>query len=168
MNADTSPILFLTRAQRPVVSGVPIEGMTLRGFAEIREAPDVWLRLREACFPVQRGRPWSERDFRREFLDQPWWEPSRMWFSVVQDGAGEHRVAGTLTLALRSPDSARGAHLHWLLVDPQFRRRGLARALVERAADTAAAAGYTHLTAETLTSWTEAVACYDRLGFRRA
>jgi ribosomal protein S18 acetylase RimI-like enzyme len=166
MGTGHSPILFLTRAVRPDARETSIDGVTLCDFTDVPEAPRAWLQLREACFTTSRGRSWGEREFRREFLDQPWWEPSRMWFAVVPGEAGEPSVAGTLTLALRSTDPVRGAHLHWLLVDPQFRRRGLARALVERGADAAAAAGYSQIVAETLGSWAEAVACYERLGFR--
>lgn len=44
---------------------------------------DRWLAIRNAAFAFLGVRPWSTADFRREFLDQPWWSAATLWLAEV-------------------------------------------------------------------------------------
>ena len=57
------------------------------------------------------------------------------------------------------------ASIGWLLVDPAFRRRGVAQALVTAALAAAHAAGTERVTAETLPTWPAAAAFWRAAGF---
>lgn len=54
-----------------------------------------------------------------------------------------------------------------LFVKPEFRGRGIGRALVEWLMSEARAAGYSEMLGDTLPIMAEALAIYDRLGFER-
>jgi GNAT superfamily N-acetyltransferase len=63
--------------------------------------------------------------------------------------------------------TAAGFSIPWLLVDPDARRRGVARALVVVAEDHARRRGASSITAETLASWPESIAFWPAVGFVR-
>lgn len=71
---------------------------------------------------------------------------------------------GLVTLVEAGPPPGR-CSIGWLLVHPSARRMGVATALVCRALDRARALGHERVCAETLSSWTDAVAFWHAMGF---
>jgi ribosomal protein S18 acetylase RimI-like enzyme len=69
-------------------------------------------------------------------------------------------------VALRSIDAAR-CEAKRLYVRPQFRSRGIGKALLEWAIKEARAAGYTEMVGDTMPVMERAIAMYDRAGFER-
>ena len=69
-------------------------------------------------------------------------------------------------IALRRFGAGR-AEAKRLYVRPPFRRRGIARALLEWVIAEAREAGYRELVGDTLPAMTAALKLYDRLGFHR-
>jgi len=125
-----------------------------------------WLTLHRACFPAGAFRPrsWTPADFRREFLAKSWWRPERMWLAELPEETPE--LVGAVALGLRGRNEAAVPSVQWLMVRPEFRRRGVATALMWRLESAALAAGHTSLHLETRSDWAAAVAFYRRLGFR--
>jgi ribosomal protein S18 acetylase RimI-like enzyme len=87
----------------------------------------------------------------------------------------EGRILGSLTLELEgrtesddAPLEPDEAHIRMLGVDPDARRRGVARALMDASADLARAAGKHRLTLHTTRRMTAAQRMYEDMGFRRA
>jgi carbonic anhydrase len=70
-------------------------------------------------------------------------------------------------IALRRVDERR-AEAKRLYVRPAFRGSGLGRALLEWVMTEARAAGYREIVGDTMPAMHEALALYDRMGFRRA
>lgn len=71
------------------------------------------------------------------------------------------RPVGVVMLAR----TAAGLSIPWLLVDPDVRRQGVARALVNEAVQHARELGASSVTAETLDSWPEAGSFWPAVGF---
>lgn len=91
-------------------------------------------------------------------------------YVAVEDG----RILGSVTLELRrrisltqGPLSPDQAHIRMLGVDPAARRRGVARALMERCVEESRAAGKTLLTLNTTPMMSSARQMYESLGFTR-
>ena len=91
-------------------------------------------------------------------------------FVAVEDG----RILGTVTLELDERISTthgslgeQQAHIRMLGVDPNVRRRGVARALMERCVDASNEAGKTVLTLNTTQRMEAAQQIYESLGFVR-
>ncbi|HVT27754.1 MAG TPA: GNAT family N-acetyltransferase [Lacipirellulaceae bacterium] len=155
-------VLHLRKEMRrsPVVRQLP--GVSVRNMAVPDEiAP--WLALRDRAMADQtpRARIWTVDDFRAEMLDKPWWHTDRTWLAIA---AGQ-RLAGAVTLAFREGAATAIPVVHWLVVDPAYRRRGIGRLLMfhlERAAwDT----GWRSIEVETHAGWTAAVAFYHSIGY---
>lgn len=90
---------------------------------------------------------------------------------VAVDGA---RILGTVTLELyerigntHGPLGAQQAHIRMLGVDPELRRQGVARALIERCIDRSRKAGKSRLTLNTTKMMEAARQMYESLGFER-
>lgn len=133
---------------------------TWRGDADI--AP--WLAIHRASFPAPRPekRQWEEADLRRELLSRPTWRPEWTWFAETRD---HPQPIGMIGLLPRPGDPLDRIHIHWLAVDPAWRRRGVARQLLVTAEQAAWDAGYRELALETLAAWREAVAFYEANGY---
>lgn len=71
------------------------------------------------------------------------------------------RPVGVVMLA----KTAGGLSIPWLLVDPDVRRQGVARSLVNEAVRHARGLGAASITAETLDSWPEALGFWPAVGF---
>jgi GNAT superfamily N-acetyltransferase len=165
---------------RRVLSDLPVAcelaGISVRN---IRIPDDVaaWIALRDRSMAGQKPlvRSWKESDFTIEMSGKPWWSDDRTWLAVTGERGltignviGETSVVGAVTLALR--DGAAGAVpvVHWLLVEPQQRRRGVGRLLMSHLERAAWDAGWREVQLETHADWREAVAFYQSMGYAPA
>jgi GNAT superfamily N-acetyltransferase len=150
---------------------VEVDGIS-RGldFRTMRLPDDVngWLRLRERAFARERPgvRRWTADDFAAEMVSKPWWSDERTWLAV--DVVAEERLVGAATLAQRDTPTLSLPVVHWLLVDPKSRRRGIGRQLMMRLEQDAWERGFREVRLETHAGWRAAVALYRALGYRPA
>jgi GNAT superfamily N-acetyltransferase len=130
---------------------------TFGGEADI----DRWLELRARAFADQKPavRAWTRHDFEAEFLAKPWWSHERMWFAETQ------ATVGSVTLAIRGRPPDELPVVHWLMVLPDWRRRGLGRLLVRTLEAACWRTGYRQVGLETHVHWSEANAFYRALGY---
>ena len=107
-------------------------------------------------------RPWSPDDFEKEMLSKRWWQLDRTWLaeSTVDQG-----LVGTVTLATRAGAARTVPVVHWLLVDPAWRRRGIGRLLLSHLERTAWNDGWREIELETHAGWTAAVVFYQSIGY---
>ncbi len=119
-----------------------------------------WLQLRQLAFAREKLalNLWSVTDFEREFLDKSWWSPERMWFAC--DG---EQLVGSVTLAERG--TLRPA-VHWLMVHPRYRRRGIATILLNALERTCWQRGECDIVLETHMAWGAALQFYRAIGYR--
>jgi GNAT superfamily N-acetyltransferase len=95
-------------------------------------------------------------------LTKPWWRTDCTWLAVDVETAAP---VGAVTLALREGRVATIPVLHWLLVDPVWRRRGIGRLLVSHLERAAWNDGWREIELETHAGWTSAVAFYQSIGY---
>ena len=166
---------YKTLTHRPTVERVG--GISLRHFESQRHA-DEWLDIHAAVFAQGTShRPWTRQDFARELLDKTRWDPRRMWLavtnlqrqpdcdtSVVPDSASA--IVGTVTCGQRTRAGGELPVIHWLMVRPAWRGRGIGRLLVSALEQDCFDAGETVVGLETLSDLTAAVALYQALGYR--
>jgi GNAT superfamily N-acetyltransferase len=155
-------ILQLTRklAERPRVP--EIAGVRLRHYAGPEDA-ETWLDLRRRAFARQKvgiGN-WDASDFEREFLSKPWWRPEAMWLAESYAPRMPETVIGTVTLARRGEMPV----VHWLFVDPGYRRRGIGGLLLAKLEADTWDAGERQIWLETHAAWREALALYRTAGY---
>ena len=159
-----SPVVHLRKllSQPPVALGV--------AEVEVRhiEVPDdvaAWLELRQRAVAglTPAPRPWLHDDYRAEMLDKPWWHLERNWVAVPSEAASQ--IAGTVTLAVREGTNGGVPVVHWLLVDPAWRRRGIGRLLMSHLEQAVWDAGWREVQLETHAGWTDAVSFYHSMGF---
>jgi len=160
-------ILHLSKSlTSPVPAPESVDGVNVRTFAGEADIA-VWLRMREESFveesPVV-GR-WDRADVARELLDKPWWRPELTWFALAEDAAGVTVEVGTITLALRQTPSKAVAAVHWLMVLPAYRHRGIAQLLLQTLEQRAQQQGFTEIHLETHRRWQSAVKFYEAAGY---
>lgn len=132
---------------------------TVVTFADRPSVQD-WLRLHGEIF--LHGRDiWTESRFRRELLERDWFLPQRMWWAISPES---DTAIGAITLEVAGDVG----QIHWLMVDPAARRRGVAAALLATLENAAWQCGASRITAETLSTWEPAVAFYRRQGYEAA
>lgn len=155
-------VLHLHRALTSNPAPQYLPGVALRHYQGPTDI-EPWLRLRERAFarqPIGVGQ-WSTADFEREFVSKTWWSNERMWLAE----AGRELI-GAVALA----DRRSGEHIvpavHWLLVDPRQRRRGVGRLLLSSLEAACWAAGHRKIWLETHAGWASALAFYQALGYR--
>ncbi|MES1213729.1 MAG: GNAT family N-acetyltransferase [Singulisphaera sp.] len=159
---------FLKRLQtRPTVGAAA--AFSLRSFAGPTDIP-LWLELRNRAFA--RAKPgilaWNESDMARELFDRPWWSPDRVWFALAHEPGSDQPVAlGTVALAARATAEGEAGAVHWLAVLPAWRRRGVARLLMQALEERAWNLGYREIYLETHAGWTGAQRLYEALQYSR-
>jgi GNAT superfamily N-acetyltransferase len=157
-----APILHLSRklVQEPLVE--PIADVAIRTYASESDI-DRWIELRTKSFADQAPavRPWTRADFAAEFLDKPWWSPERMWFAEAES------VVGSVTLAFRGPKGKQTPVVHWLIVLPDRRRRGIGTLLMATLELACWNAGHRRIALETHAGWSAAETFYRGLGYKR-
>jgi len=87
-----------------------------------------------------------------------------MWLAV-DERIGIAAVVGAVTLAIREGAARSVPVVHWLLVDPAWRRRGIGRLLMSHLERAAWDAGWREIELETHAGWIEAVAFYQSIGY---
>lgn len=153
---------FRRQLFRPPDVGV-VPGFSVRNIA----MPDdvaAWLALRDRAMAGKspRIRTWSESDFFSEMKSKSWWRPERMWLAFGSETA---TPVGAVTLALREGAVSTIPVVHWLLVDPDWRRRGVGRLLVSHLELAAWNDGWREIELETHVGWAAAVAFYQSIGY---
>jgi GNAT superfamily N-acetyltransferase len=162
----TSVLHFRKQLTAPPVA-VDAAGFHVRQLSVPDDLPR-WLALRDRAMADQTPavRRWSAADFHTEMIAKPWWHSDRSWIAINVAASNEISVMiGAVTLALRESATTSVPVVHWLLVDPAFRRRGIARTLVSRLERTAWDAGWREVQLETHAGWSAAVAFYQSIGY---
>ena len=141
----------------------PMSEVTVRQF---KDASDVfgWLSLRQDVFAEQPSppRPWGQKDFEREILLKPWWDPRHLWLAETTT---VERPIGTVILATRGRQ--RQPVVHWLMVQSAWRRCGIGRLLMSHLEQTCWDRGWHQIALETATEWTAALSFYRSLGYQQ-
>jgi GNAT superfamily N-acetyltransferase len=171
-NADamSTIVLQLTRMlyARPEVK-LP-QGVAIRTFAGEADI-ERWLEIRHRAFARQRVgvSSWTADDFRREFLAKSWWRPGHLWLAETFSHRGEpSNSIATVALAFRGSGTTSRPVVHWLAVLPNWRRRGIGRALMATLEARCWELGYRQVWLETHNGWQAAVEMYRHLGYEPA
>jgi GNAT superfamily N-acetyltransferase len=145
----------------PDAADVP--GISVRNIAVPADV-SAWLALRDRAMADQIPlvRPWSDSDFFSEMQSKSWWRPERTWLACESETASP---IGAVTLALREGSASTIPVVHWLLVDPVWRRRGIGRLLVSHLELAAWNDGWREIELETHANWTAALAFYQSIGY---
>lgn len=143
----------------PEVTGALVRTLRLPGDIE----PWLQLRARASSDLEPRPRSWLEGDFRREMLEKPWFHRDSSWVAHAP-GASEE-FWGSITLALREGVESTVPVVHWLLVDPSHRRRGIGRLLLAHLELAVWNRGIREIALETHGAWRSAVAFYRANGY---
>ena len=183
----TSVLHFRRQLDRPPAA-VDVPDICVRNM-KVPEDVASWLDLRDRAMADQspRARSWNEHDFRSEMQAKSWWRCDHTWLAlagelrspdaavVPQNPATRRspanvatnvpRLIGSITLAMREGPARTAPVVHWLLVDPAFRRRGIARLLMQHLEQTAWNEGWREIELETHAGWTAAVAFYQSIGY---
>ena len=142
---------------------VDVPGIYVRNFIAPGDVA-AWLAVRDRAMAdqVPRVRAWSESDFFSEMQSKPWWRPERMWMAIALETSAP---IGAVTLALREGAESTIPVVHWLLVDPAWRRRGIGRLLISHLELAAWNDGWREVELETHANWTAAVSFYQSIGY---
>jgi GNAT superfamily N-acetyltransferase len=139
-----------------------VAGVEVRSI-RVPEDIGAWLELRKRATAglKPRVRDWTDDDFAAEMLENPWWREEASWIAAADDSS----IIGAVTLGVRTGSSRSVAIVHWLLVDPALRRRGVGRMLLSHLERAAWDAGWREIELETHAKWMEAVAFYHSMGY---
>jgi len=121
-----------------------------------------WLALRNRAFRDENPpvRPWTPADLHREFGPASRARDRVTW--LARDvAAGPPAVCGAVSISLPRPASE-AASLHWLMVDPDYRGRGIGSLLLGTAERHCWERGHRVLRLETHRGWEKAVRFYIR------
>jgi GNAT superfamily N-acetyltransferase len=125
-----------------------------------------WLALRDRAMADQLPsvRSWTEADFHAEMVNKPWWRLDRTWLVLdAHELFGD--FVGAVTLAMREGKLVSVPVVHWLLVDPTWRRRGIGSMLLSHLEKAAWDGGWCEVQLETHAGWSSAVAFYQSMGY---
>lgn len=142
---------------------VEVPGICVRNIS-IPDDVAAWLALRNRAMSDQipHVRPWFESDFCSEMQCKSWWRSERTWLAFGLETASP---VGAVTLAMREGEAGAIPVVHWLLVDPAWRRRGVGRLLVSYLELAVWNDGWREIELETHAGWTAAVAFYQSIGY---
>lgn len=135
------------------------EGYTIRSYQSGDDAD--FVRIKNAAFPGWQD--WNLEDFKKEFLESPYFHPERVFFAVY---AGDGELVGTATAWTRIHEEREIGNLHWVAVIPAHRQRGLGKALCLQSLHKMRELGYRETMLGTMESLESAVRLYYQLGFR--
>lgn len=134
------------------------EGFTLRSLQPGEEGE--WVRLQNACYREEGARDWTIDDFHREFTKAPFFDFGRIFVALE----GERMVGTTSAWEIDFGEGPVGL-IHWVGVEPDYRKRGLGKALMIRALTELAARGYQDAWLNTSHERLAAVGLYERMKF---
>jgi GNAT superfamily N-acetyltransferase len=178
MNRVVQMVKTLQEAAKPAA----VEGFDLRSFEDPRDLAG-WLALRQRTFAREKlgVRDWGETDFRQEFSSKPWWNPQNCWLiqtnqaqsslkipvlsNIGSASLGNNEIVGSVTLAMRTGTKADRAVVHWLMVHPRYRSRGLGRWLLAILEAKAWELGHREVYLETHSAWEAASRFYLAAGY---
>jgi GNAT superfamily N-acetyltransferase len=159
-----------------------VEGFALRCFDQQQDLP-AWLALRQRTFAREKlgVRDWGPADFKQEFAAKPWWNPQHCWVIETDQGAKDGvlpvlsgttpaikealQIVGSVTLAMRKGLESDRAVVHWLMVYPRYRARGLGRWLLGVLEAKAWELGHREVFLETHSAWEAATRLYLASGY---
>jgi len=141
-----------------------LPGIAIRAI-RVPDDIEAWLALRERAIAglVPQPRPWLHQDYATEMFDKPWFHADRNWLAIRSDSSS--LPIGAVTLAMRAGANETVPVVHWLLVDPAHRRRGIARLLMAHLERAAWEVGLHVIELETHRAWTDAKAFYQSIGY---
>jgi GNAT superfamily N-acetyltransferase len=154
-------ILHLRKELVHMPATVSVAGVAVRSFVVPADI-DSWLALRARATAklIPGVRQWSQVGFLAEMVHQTWWREAWTWLAE-----NESQVVGAVTLALRKGRNTNTPVVHWLLVDDDWRRRSIGRALISHLELAVWDAGWREVQVETHAGWSEAVAFYHSIGY---
>lgn len=158
-------VIQLTKTLQEPPEVIEIKDFTVRSFAPEDVIP--WLELRHRAFARESHgvREWTPADFEREFCQRWWWNPRNMWVAEWKTVAGPTKLAASVTLAMRGEPASALPVVHWLMVAPEARRRGLGKLLLAHLERAAWELGYREVRLETHAAWRAATRLYESQGF---
>jgi len=186
-NCSMSILHFRRELDRPPAA-VDVPDICVRNM-RVPDDVTAWLELRDRAMADERprARPWSDSDFHSEMLSKPWWRPTRSWVAIAGeprspdeagtaplpatrrspaiDSLNTSQLVGAVTLALREGASRTVPVVHWLFVDPAWRRRGIAHFLMQHLEKAAYDDGWRDIELETHAGWAAAVGFYQSIGY---
>ena len=96
-----------------------------------------------------------------------WGRTDRTWLAeTASENEAPARLVGAVTLAMRGTGEAAVPVVHWLIVLPGWRRRGVGRMLMAALEVECWDHGFRQVRLETHARWRRAVRFYERLGYR--
>jgi GNAT superfamily N-acetyltransferase len=156
---------------RKHLAAVPADLEPSAGFVISRcemDDMDAWLALRHRAFAAETppARTWEEADFLREFVGPYGVLLRPTWIARPTDGPAD-ALCGAISL---SPPVSRDheAAVHWLMVDPAWRRRRIGTLLLRTVESFCWQQGWRRLRLESHPGWVSAVEFYTRQGFKLA
>lgn len=158
----------------------PVFGASLKMWRVLKDLPDAkapagylirtyetgddtaFVRIKNAAFMSENagGSAWTSADFKKEYLDSPYFDPKRVLFAVY----GEKPV-GTTTAWTATYRGREVGLIHWVAVVPEHRSKGLGWVLNVKALHKLKALGYGEAILNTSETLESAVRLYRRLGF---
>jgi len=147
-----------------------LNGVHLQTFSQTNSSDEEsavrWLDLRRRAFARQSVgvRDWSVEEFRGEMMEKGWWSPEHLWFAE-SDESESNELLGAICLAIRGSGEAAVPVVHWLMVDPRHRRKGIATALLRQLELRSWELGYREILLETHSRWKAAGEFYRKQGF---
>jgi len=133
---------------------------------------DGWLKLRAAAVAKLQPKPgaWGVADARRELFPAEERQTARTWLAMVAETTENDEprgeiLAGSVTLLIGRAGCSVSARVHWLLVHPSFRRRGIGKLLMATLEQACWDADIRQVSLETHRNWTAAVTFYRSLGY---
>lgn len=168
-----APVLHLCKHWQRPPAAFEVPGIDVRPILLPHDV-DAWLQLHAKATArlTPRVRPWTPADFQAAMVRQPWWRTDRTWIAFATNDPAPSdsslEAIGAVTLAVRAGRTARVAVIHWLLVDPVWRRRGVGRLLISQLEQAAWSDGWREVHLETHARWTDAVTFYQSIGYSPA
>lgn len=169
-NHQNSPILHFRKELGAPPVAKSTANVAIRTIEVPRDLP-TWLQLRDRAIVELRPTPrsWTTADFQAEMLSKSWWQADRCWIAEVRESAhASGTMIGSVTLAERMGKHGSVPVVHWLIVDPTWRRHGIGCLLMTHLERTAWEAGHREIQLETHAGWNAAVAFYQSIGYAPA
>jgi len=154
----TSGVRMRRSLDMPLPEYTEPEGFTIRALQHGEEKE--WVRMKNAAFAEEGGKPWTLDNFHRTFTNEACCDYNRILVALK----GDFMVATTSAWEIDYGEGPVGL-IHWVGTDPKYRGHGLGYALSLRALEELAARGYADAWLNTSYWRGAAVRLYERLDF---